>query len=294
MTDSAFWAGGELLAHDFKEPELLVQSLLPWGGSMLMHGPRTAGKTQLALALASAVHHGSLFLEKYQCQQAKVAYVEVDMTAKTLQARVAQAGNGLSEIAYVTADGPIDVARATLEQRSFKALHEFAPQLVIVDSLRKTHKYDENDSNTPTFVYGKWRELVPKAAFCFLHHDRKVVKGPMAGDVDEAFRGSSAWLDDVDSGLHLVRDKAAKGHRSVLTFSKVRLDESQEPIAIGLDPMTMLAVPADATVRAALIAWLATNVGATVGQTVSYLTKSEICGRSMAYKLAAEFQLPER
>lgn len=270
---------------------MLIDALLPWGGSMLMHGPRTAGKTQLALALASAVHHGNKFLDKYQCQKARVAYVEVDMTAKTLQARVRAAANGLAEIAYVTADGPIDVAVTTLSNSTFAALRNYEPQLVIVDSLRKTHKWDENDSNTPTLVYTKWRELVPKTAFCFLHHDRKVPTGPFAGDVDEAFRGSSAWLDDVDSGLHVVRDKHAKGHRAVLTFSKVRLAEAQEPIALMLDPTTLLAVPADATARLALQAWLMANLGAKAGQAVAFLTKNNLCSRSRAYELAKESEL---
>jgi AAA domain len=291
VTDTTFWPGGAFTPHDFAEPQLLIESLLPWGGSMLMHGPRTAGKTQLALALASAVHHGGKFLDKYQCQKARVAYVEVDMTAKTLQARVRAAMNGLSEIAYVTADGPIDVQRETVFNQTFVALREYEPQLVIVDSLRKTHKYDENDSNTPTLVYTKWRELVPRTAFCYLHHDRKVPTGPFAGDVDEAFRGSSAWLDDVDTGLHLVRDKHAKGHRAILTFSKVRLDEQQPPIAVALDPTTMLAIPADATARLALNGWLANNTGASTSQAVAFLTKNGICGRALAYELAKEFRL---
>jgi len=256
-----------------------------------MHGPRAAGKTQLALALASAVHHGNKFLDKYQCEKARVAYVEVDMTAKTLQARVRAAANGLADIAYVTSDGPIDVRHVTMPDRAFQALRAFEPQLVIVDSLRKTHKLDENDSNTPTLVYSQWRELVPGTAFCFLHHDRKVPMGPFAGDVDEAFRGSSAWLDDVDTGLHMTRDKKAKGHRAILTFSKVRLAEQQEPIALTLDPTTMLAVPASATSRLALQAWLQQNVGATHAEAVEYLVSAGVCGRSWANDLAKEMKL---
>jgi hypothetical protein len=230
-------------------------------------------------------------LDKYQCERARVAYVEVDMTAKTLQARVRAAMNGLAEIAYVTADGPINVEQLGAFNHTFQALRQYEPQLVIVDSLRKTHKWDENDSNTPTLVYSKWRELVPGCAFCFLHHDRKVPTGPWAGDVDEAFRGSSAWLDDVDTGLHMVRDKKAKGHKAILTFSKVRLDEAQEPIALALDPVTMLAVPADATSRLALQAWLQQNIGASHAEAVKFLTSTGVCGRSQAHELAKEMKL---
>lgn len=291
MPDTSFWPPAEFSPYDFHEPALLVDALLPWGGSMLMHGPRTAGKTQLALALASAVHHGAKFLDKYQCQQAKVAYVEVDMTAKTLQARVRAAGNGLADIAYVTADGPIDVARLTLADSTFAALRAYEPGLVFVDSLRKTHRWDENDSNTPTLAYSKWRDLVPGTAFCFLHHDRKVPTGPHAGDVDEAFRGSSAWLDDVDTGLHVVRDKKAAGHHAILTFSKVRLAEAQEPIALTLNPQTMLAEPTTATSRLALHGWLAQHPGATAKEAVAFLTQSGTCGRTVAYELAHEFKL---
>ena len=267
---------------------MLIEALLPWGGTMLMHGPRAAGKTQLALSLASAVHHGTLFLDKYKCEQARVAYVEVDMTARTLQARIRAAANGLTEIAYVTADGPINVQQPP--DAALAALRAYAPQLVIVDSLRKTHRLDENDSNTPTLVYGRWRELVPNTAFCFLHHDRKVPTGPFAGDVDEAFRGSSAWLDDVDTGLHMVRDKRAAGHKAILTFSKVRLAEQQDAIPLTLDETTMLAVPTRSTARLALSAWLAANPGSSKSQAVAYLSHG-ICGKTLAYELADEMEL---
>jgi len=289
VTDVQFWLPQAFAPYDFKEPKLLIDALLPWGGTMLMHGPRAAGKTQLALSLASAVHHGALFLDKYQCERARVAYVEVDMTARTLQARIRAAANGLTEIAYVTADGPINVLQPL--GAAFAALRDYGPHLVIVDSLRKTHRLDENDSNTPTLVYSKWRDLVPNCAFCFLHHDRKVPTGPFAGDVDEAFRGSSAWLDDVDTGLHMVRDKRSPGHKAILTFSKVRLAEQQDAIPLTLDETTMLAVPTRLNARLALKAWLETNVGASKTQAVAFLTHSGLCGKSLAYELADEMKL---
>ena len=289
MLDITFWPPQAFAPFDFLEPQLLIDGLLPWGGSMLMHGPRAAGKTQLALSLASAVHQGSKFLDKYQCERARVAYVEVDMTPRTLQARIRAAGNGLADIAYVTATSPIDV-RSVLPP-AFGALQRYEPELVIVDSLRKTHKLDENDSNTPTLVYTRWRELVPGAAFCFLHHDRKIPTGPHAGDVDEAFRGSSAWLDDVDTGLHMIRDKRAQGHKAILTFSKLRLAEAQEAIPLTLDPVTMLAMPTRASARLGLLAWLQVNVGATRQQAVAYLTATGYCAKSLAYELADEMKL---
>src|SRR5207249_3063812 len=125
VSDTTFWPPEAFAPHEFQEPALLVEALLPWTGSMLMHGPRAAGKTQLALSLASAVHHGGKFLDKYQCEKGRVAYVEVDMTARTLQARIRAAANGLTEIAYVTADGPLDIRNAALPLGPFDDLRRY-------------------------------------------------------------------------------------------------------------------------------------------------------------------------
>src|ERR1051325_9049035 len=91
MAQSALYLEGELHSAVFPEPLFLVDSLIPMGGLVMLHGPKTAGKTQLALTLGVAVATGTPFLGEYSCTKGRVLFVEADMPRKMLQDRVAQA-----------------------------------------------------------------------------------------------------------------------------------------------------------------------------------------------------------
>lgn len=274
---------------------MLLDPLVPWGGMFVLHGPRASGKTQLALALAVAAAQGGLLLGRWRATPARVLFIECDTLAVTLHGRVVASKQPFDTlpIAFLTFDSPINALALAGSPTSSAALVEARrddPQLVIVDSLRKTHSLDENESNTPIQVYSAWRKLFPAATLGFLHHDRKV--GMFGGDSDEAFRGSSAWLDDVDTGLHLVRDKSVKGElRANLTFSKVRTAEPPPALALKLGEGTLWPEPAVATSELALRAHLEAHPSLSKVEAVKWLVEQKVCGRARAYELAAAFGL---
>lgn len=276
---------------------MLLEPVVPWGGMFVLHGPRASGKTQLALALAAAAASGSAFLGVWKATKARVLFLECDTPAVTLHERVAVAQQAaLSEVAFLTFDSPINILAIAERAAAVAPLVEarrFGPELVVIDSLRKTHPLDENDSSTPSRVYAAFRTIFPAATLGFLHHDRKVAIGPLAGDTDEAFRGSSAWLDDVDTGIHLVRDKRAKeGLRAILSFSKVRTSETPTPTAIKLAKGTLWPELADAPPRLALLAHLEAHPeDRSKERAVRWLEEQKICSRRTAYNIADELGL---
>lgn len=285
-----FFAASELKTLDLGEPTFLVAPLMPLRGIAMLHGPKTAGKTQLALALSAAIANNSLFLGEYRCWQGPVVYVEVDMTLGILQERV-RLFPGIDKLHFLHGE-PFNVLEAAQRPpAAFERARALEPVLVVVDSLRKSHTLDEIESSTPTFVYTAWRRLFPSAAFLFLHHDRKKPTNPQAYlHKNEAHRGTGAWLDDIDLGMQLDRLRQAEDgvHRCLLTFSKCRTTEEPSPIALRMNDETLDLVPEKLTARHQLMAWQARQNGATPEAARAWLLDNKICGRSMAYRLVSE------
>lgn len=225
----------EFLDHDFKMPLFLAAPAIPLGGDVLVHGKRGAGKTQYALTLAEAVLYGSSFLGTYACSQQPVAYLQLDMPARLQQERMQKFGLVHDDFHILTSDSRINVLLDAVKKPDWVSyLRSLDAGLVIVDTLRKCHPLDENDSDTPVQVYGAWRDIVgPKATMCYIHHDRKSFEGQ---NLDESSRGSGAWLDEVDTAIHLMTraKKLAK-----MSFTKARTMEIPEPMAIRLNPETL-------------------------------------------------------
>jgi len=286
------WAPGTLQVYKFENPPMLVDPIIPWGGSFLLHGPRASGKTQIALSLAAAVANGTTWLGRWDTRQAKVLFIETDTLAQTLQERLQAAIAHLNggPVAFHTFDGPINIAVVTFSQ--LQESLDFEPQLVFIDVLRQTHVLDENDSNTPTLVYRRWRDFFPKSTLGYIHHDRKLPVGPFAADADEAFRGSGAWLDAVDTGMHVVRDKRGDGHKAMLTFSKVRTCEQPAPLAFKLHPETYWPEPTEPTPRLKLMAYLETHPDARNYREAMSWLRGQGVAKTTAHRIARELELP--
>lgn len=247
-----------LLTHAFPEELYLVEPVMPSGGHVLLHGKRGLGKTQLALTLAHDIIAGTPFLGCLQTRQGRVAYVQADMPPKLQQARLQQL-NAMMPVAYggtlryYLVDTQLDIM-TDKGAAWMQDIRDYAPALVIVDTLRKSHRLDENSSDTPVAVYGAWRAAVgPTPTIVYLHHDRKTsFDGPV--NRDEEFRGSGAWLDEADLGIHIMESKGG----IVLEWSKHRTFDPEQVgnrFSLQLNPDTLLfatANPVDAYLRDAL------------------------------------------
>ena len=222
--------------------EKLVAPIIAYGGAhVLMYGVRGIGKTQLSLSLALAVANGKPWLGLYPTRQSRAAFIQLDMPHTTFfdrcQGLIDMSGN----LSIVHFDRSFDICR---NPKVLAELVAAKPEFTIVESLHKCHGLDENSSNTPVAVYKAWQDTFEACSFMYAHHDRKVSAAPKATGEErammreEAFRGSSAWIDDADLGLHIVPENAARDLADLqvrIEFTKVRSGPPQPPISVRFD-----------------------------------------------------------
>lgn len=247
----------EFLNKQFPDELYLCEPCIPLGGDVLLHGKRALGKTQLALTLATSIMEGKKWLGLFPCLQGNVAYIQVDMPKKLQQDRRRQlfkvTGKDYGDrYMHLVSDSKIDVLEAAHKREEWvEKLREHRPVLVIVDTLRKTHGLDENSSDTPVAIYGSWRLVCgSRPTILYVHHDRKTTE---FGDLNESARGSGAWLDECDTGIHILGKKKTLDR---LEFSKLRTMDYPEPIRLRMNPDSLLIETVDDPAEKPVERWL--------------------------------------
>src|SRR5207245_1060114 len=147
-----------------------------------------------------------------------------------------------------------NLAQVTYETAEIREIAALRPSVIIWDTLRKVQRLKTNDDDTPSFIYGNCQDMFPHTTHFFVHHDKKTQVDDHQLDPDEKFRGSGAWLDDADTGLHLSR--VAHG-KLLLTFTKTRSCEEQPPLPLSLHTDTLLLyATADQQAKRSIYWWI--------------------------------------
>lgn len=290
MTHIALHDFATLPALQTERPPMLVDPWLAAGSITLLFGPPSAGKTHLTVSMAEALCTGTPLWGIYPTQKSRVLVVQADMNTALYQERTrTTAARLVGAKALVTDAMPIDVLALRPTHDIVKALRDFAPDIVFVDTLRKTHMLDEIDSTTPDKVYAAWRALLPGAAFVFLHHSRKVASDPkkqMDVVVREAFRGSGAWAASADTIIMQKRARKANNSDWLTRLYFVRTRSCAEPrsILLRLNDELMLEPLAESPAEQALLAWASANPRAKRSEGIEWLVKEGHCSQATAYR----------
>lgn len=275
---------------------LIVDPFLAVGSVTLLFGPPSAGKTHLTISMASAIARGEPLWGVYPTQQSRVLIVQADMNTALYQERMRPNADALTaDTAILATDGmPMDVCRLAPTEPIIVAARELNPRVIFVDTLRKTHQYDENDSLAADRVYAAWRTLFPGAAFVFLHHTRKVSTQATSADtiIREAFRGSGAWAASADTIIMVRRARRANNPdwMTRVAFVRTRSCAEPAPILLRLNTNLLLEPVAETTLEKALLSWIAANPRGTKNDAVAWLQAEldadgkPICSRATAYR----------
>lgn len=302
MTPPFFIIRGDRVADYRPRQHLyLVEPVLPMGGIALLHGAPANGKTQLATTLALDIVNGLPFMGDLATRQGRVAYIQADMPEATLHERLmridGELPGRLTGVDVFGFDSNFDILDDGVRAALAEEVQAIQPSLVIVDTLRKSHRLDENLSSTPTIVYSAWREVAGSGpALLYLHHNRK--PNPQFPDsVDSAIRGSSAWLADADLGIH-IKKIGPKGPFKV-EWSKNR---TFDPDAVGkdftlrMDPKTLLLQPIsdiDTWFRDAKRRGVAKEHIAAVLQSPARFGQHAV-SKATAYRWLADYEPPQK
>jgi hypothetical protein len=207
----------------------------------------------MALTLSTCVSEGGILFGRYRTHKGPVVIVQADMGASIQQRRVRQTyqTHSLSDV-YFSFPDFLSLPDLKSDDPLIEAILEVNPVCVIWDTLRQIHRMDMNSDETPAWIYGTARHLLPNATHLFIHHDKKTIADQENLDQDESFRGSGAWLDHADVGIKL---RAVGAGRLAVDFTKVRTCEPQDSLALSLSTDTMLLYALGEDTRTLILDW---------------------------------------
>lgn len=289
------WAE-DMVKYEYVQPHYLVKPIIPpatWG---VLYGFPEAGKTQLALSLAINIIEGSYFLSRFKCQKGKVGLIEIDTENHLVTQRLQfiERLNSLGERAFGIAhyDTDIDIFEMMKQAKKDPDVFDWLTpmienkfDLIIIDSLNKTHNLDEWSNTTPKRVYNAFRSLIGSGpTLLFIHHARKESANPTISHTDDIHdaRGSSALKGDSNFMIKLWKRK--KGEERVMKIIKAKgaPESVKAEMSLMFNPKTLLFQPSD---PAFARAFALVDVGLEKSEVVKQLVAEDACSQSKAYDL---------
>lgn len=211
----------------------LVDSVLPAGGSMLLYGDPKVGKSFAALQLAASLASGGDWLGFPVRRSCSVCYIQLDTPRSLWADRVGQLGSsGLATSDIWLADRetleawPFDILDSSHQILLYEALRSIekvdpgtgelspGPDVVIIDTLRESHRGDENDATDMQKVLSQWTSVVKPAALVLIAHGRKASPERGSSLINDN-RGSNYIVGAVDCIAHMTSKGMEIGGRSI-------------------------------------------------------------------------------
>ena len=216
--------GREYLALPRDPHTWLIRSLLPIGGTLLLYGDPKVGKSYLGIQLALAIQEGTDWLGFDSVVRGPVVYVQLDTPRSLWADRIGQ----LRDSGYQSVDNLLLADRETLQTWPFDILHpdHFTllrssiqacnPVAVIIDTLRESHRNEENSSTEMKEVVSQLVACCQPAATILIHHARKANYESGPDLIDDARGGYSVGAVDgivrlTKKGLYYVGRSIEEG-----------------------------------------------------------------------------------
>lgn len=205
---------------DFVLPGLLAGTV---GGVV---SPGGAGKSMLALELSILVATG-FDLSGFGCgverHTGKMVFLAAEDPADAIRHRLHALGQHMSQnlreqFAQDFEIEPLAGMQANIDRPDWLAFVESMAtgrRLMFLDTLRRFHELDENDSGEMAHLVGVLEGIAKRTgcAMVFLHHASKSAAMNGQGDMQQASRGSSVLVDNIRWQMYLAgctKDEAKK------------------------------------------------------------------------------------
>lgn len=205
------------LAHE----KWLIRPFVPAGGSMVIYGSPKAGKSWLAIQLALCITGAVPTWLGFKAEnQGPCVYLQLDNPDATWGKRFKQLMkvgvpmHGLKMLTRGTLEKfPFDILQPTHVDYLAAELRKLDPypSCIIIDTIRRVHSGEEDDSTTMENVLSNITKAVAPAAVVYLHHNRKPAPDG-SFDLMNDLRGSIHLPGSMDTIVRLTaHDKGKKG-----------------------------------------------------------------------------------
>ncbi|MBI3292104.1 MAG: AAA family ATPase [Elusimicrobia bacterium] len=216
--------------------EWCVERILPKEGAGILAGPAGYGKSWMLLDLAIECARGGKWLGQFPTSPLRVLYMDEESSPGLLRKRLHKLLGGKKlqreglDLHFCVGQGLCLTDPASAEQL-WRLLEALRPGLVVIDSLIRVHRAEENSASEMAQVFNVVKNLIREfgCAFLFADHQRK--PGHFGTSLDLLLRGSSEKAAFVDSLLSLQRKEEAL----IVEHSKSRYDESVPAFVVKIE-----------------------------------------------------------
>jgi len=203
---------------DFVLPGMLAGTV----GALV--SPGGAGKSMMALQIATLVAGGAdLVRFDAGIPHGRVVILAAEDPADALKHRLHALGKHLDVSQREIVAESVDILPLlgygfdvmALEWYDWMLQQARGTRLLIIDTLRRIHTLDENDSGHMAMLLAKIERIVhlTGCSILFLHHSSKAAAMQGQGDLQQASRGSSVLVDNIRWQSYMAamnRDEAAR------------------------------------------------------------------------------------
>ncbi|MCM8794583.1 MAG: AAA family ATPase [Candidatus Omnitrophica bacterium] len=207
--------------------EWSVERILPKEGAGILAGPAGYGKSWMLLDLAIECARGGKWLGQLPTTATRVLYLDEESSPSLLRKRLRKLLGGKKlpqdglDVHFCVGQG-FSLSRPDAVEQLRILLGSLRPGLVIIDSLIRVHRAEENSASEMAQVFEVVKNLIReyRCAFLFADHQRK--PGHFGTSLDLLLRGSSEKAAFVDTLLSLQK----KEESLIVEHSKSRCDEA--------------------------------------------------------------------
>lgn len=190
------------------------KGIIPNAGSVLLFGDPKVGKSMAALGVAEAVADPDAedFLGLDIQTHGNVLYIQLDTPRSLWQSKyvtIVKSPEARKHIYIIDREMPdlpkqFDIRSAGCIKWLRNEVDAIQPVLVIVDTIRRMHRGNENESDTMAVVLDSFIAACTPAAIMFLAHKKKAQTGDAGNG---SVRGSSALAGAVDALVNMAKTR---------------------------------------------------------------------------------------
>ena len=227
------------LRASYKPTEWIVDGIVPVGGIVLFASDPGVGKTWLGLDMALVVAGGGTWLDHFTCKPGKVLLVleeedpnsVIERLDKLYAARKVSADEGDSWPFEFLIQQNVNLDDVISYKHLEREVGLFQPALIIIDTLRRVHRADENSSGEMGAVFRRIRGLTsttePPCSVVLMHHNRK--PSPFATGSLGRIRGST----DITGASDGVLEISGK-------FPELKIEHAKNKRGPEIDPFKVI------------------------------------------------------